>query len=165
MSRIEEALKKTVRAREEAQGGEFGVVAAATEPKTKPSPKPSEPVPPQPLSLLEVEPLELTNKLLVTALEERTAAAEEFNKLRASVVALTRGEPFLNTLMITSGVSEEGKSMTALNLAVSLAKEQDHTVLLVDTDLRRPSLHRYLGINPKKGWCIACVTIFRFQRY
>ena len=41
--------------------------------------------------------------------------------------------------------------MTALNLAISLAKEQDHTVLLVDTDLRRPSVHRYLDIEPEVG--------------
>jgi exopolysaccharide/PEP-CTERM locus tyrosine autokinase len=41
--------------------------------------------------------------------------------------------------------------MTALNLAISLAKEHDHTVLLVDTDLRRPSVHRYLDIKPEVG--------------
>jgi capsular exopolysaccharide synthesis family protein len=41
--------------------------------------------------------------------------------------------------------------MTALNLAISLAKEQDHTVLLVDTDLRRPSVHKYLNITPEVG--------------
>ncbi len=41
--------------------------------------------------------------------------------------------------------------MTALNLAISLAKEQDHTVLLVDTDLRRPSVHKYLEIEPEVG--------------
>ena len=41
--------------------------------------------------------------------------------------------------------------MMALNLAISLAKEHDHTVLLVDTDLRRPSVHKYLGLTAEKG--------------
>ena len=66
-------------------------------------------------------------------------------------MALTKGEEFSNTLLITSTVSEEGKSMTALNLAISLAREHDHTVLLVDPDLRRPSIHRFLGIEPEVG--------------
>ena len=102
-------------------------------------------------SLLNVVPLKITNLMLATAREEKTIVVEEFNKLRSTVIALTKGEKFLNTVMVTSTASEEGKSMTALNLAISLAKEQDHTVLLVDTDLRRPSVHRYLDITPDVG--------------
>ena len=101
--------------------------------------------------LLTVEPLSVDNKMLITAHEERTNAVEEYNKLRSTVISLTRGETFLNSLIITSCAPSEGKSITALNLAISLAKEQDHTVLLVDADLRRPSLHRYLGISPQYG--------------
>jgi exopolysaccharide/PEP-CTERM locus tyrosine autokinase len=101
--------------------------------------------------LLDVVPLKITHLLLATAREEKNNVVEEFNKLRSSVIALTKGENFKNTLLVTSTVSEEGKSMAALNLAISMAKEQDHTVLLIDTDLRRPSVHRYLGIEPKIG--------------
>ncbi len=101
--------------------------------------------------LLEVEPITVNNRMLITALDERTNAVEEYNKLRSTVISLTRGEAFLNSLIITSCAPSEGKSITALNLAISLAKEQDHTVLLVDADLRRPSLHRYLGISPEYG--------------
>jgi receptor protein-tyrosine kinase/non-specific protein-tyrosine kinase len=39
-----------------------------------------------------------------------------------------------------------------LNLAISLAQEYDHTVLLIDADFRRPSIHRYLGIEQRKGF-------------
>ena len=39
-----------------------------------------------------------------------------------------------------------------MNLAISLAQEYDHTVLLIDTDFRRPSIHRYLGIELGKGF-------------
>jgi len=53
--------------------------------------------------------------------------------------------------MVTSSVSCEGKSITALNLALTLAQEYDHTVLLVDADLRKPSIHGYLEIEPRAG--------------
>ncbi len=102
-------------------------------------------------ALLDVVPLKIDNLMLATARDEKNAVVEEYNKLRSTIIALTKGESFLNTLMVTSTISEEGKSMTALNLAISLAKEHNHTVLLVDTDLRRPSVHKYLDITPDVG--------------
>jgi receptor protein-tyrosine kinase/non-specific protein-tyrosine kinase len=54
--------------------------------------------------------------------------------------------------MITSAVGDEGKSITSLNLALSLADDYDHTVLLIDADFRAPSLHQYLGIEPQIGF-------------
>jgi receptor protein-tyrosine kinase/non-specific protein-tyrosine kinase len=77
---------------------------------------------------------------------------EEFRKLKSALVKLTTGDVFKNTVLVTSSVPNEGKSITALNLAISLAQEYDHTVLLIDTDFRRPSIHRYLGIEPRKGF-------------
>ena len=101
--------------------------------------------------LLDVQPLSIADRMLVAAHEDRSVASEEYNKLRSTIIALTRGEVFLNTLLVTSTASDEGKTITALNLAISLAKEQDHTVLLVDADLRRPSIHKYLDIEPEFG--------------
>jgi Mrp family chromosome partitioning ATPase len=49
--------------------------------------------------------------------------------------------------MVTSAVAGEGKSFTAINLAMSIAAELDHTVMLVDADLARPPLPRMLGIE------------------
>ena len=142
MSRIEEALKKVSGQKKVPQeNNSFVPGKKTTEIKHR-----------NPLNLLlDVVPIQISNLLLATAREEKTNVVEEFNKLRSTVIALTKGEKFLNTLMVTSTASEEGKSMTALNLAISLAKEQDHTVLLVDTDLRRPSIHKYLDINPEVG--------------
>lgn len=102
-------------------------------------------------ALLDVVPIKVTNLLLATAQDDKNIVVEEFNRLRSAIIALTKGDKFLNTLLVTSTASEEGKSMTALNLAISLAKEHDHTVLLVDTDLRRPSVHKYLDLAPEKG--------------
>jgi exopolysaccharide/PEP-CTERM locus tyrosine autokinase len=53
--------------------------------------------------------------------------------------------------MVTSAEMDEGKSLTALNLAVALSNEIDHTVLLVDADLRNPSIQTYFGMERRKG--------------
>ena len=51
-----------------------------------------------------------------------------------------------NLIMITSALAGEGKSFTAVNLAMSIATERDHTVMLVDADVARPSISRMLGL-------------------
>ncbi len=56
-----------------------------------------------------------------------------------------------NTLAITSPGEDEGKSLMAINLAISLALEISHTVLLVDANLRHPSIHEHLGMPPGEG--------------
>ncbi|MDD2736013.1 MAG: XrtA-associated tyrosine autokinase [Desulfuromonadaceae bacterium] len=77
---------------------------------------------------------------------------EELRKLKAVLVKLTSGDTFQNTMLVTSAVQNEGKSLTALNLAISLAQEYDHTVLLIDADFRRPTIHSHLGIELKQGF-------------
>lgn len=91
------------------------------------------------------------NSRLVTISAPDSIIAEEFRKLKTKVVTLTKQSGFQNSIMVTSALGGEGKSFTALNLAVSLAQEYDHTVLLVDADLRKPSLHEYLGILSGPG--------------
>jgi capsular exopolysaccharide synthesis family protein len=56
-----------------------------------------------------------------------------------------------NALAISSAAAAEGKTLTAINLAISLARELHHTVLLVDLDLRNPNVHRYFGLDPARG--------------
>jgi non-specific protein-tyrosine kinase len=56
-----------------------------------------------------------------------------------------------NTVMVTSPNRAEGKTLTAVNLAIGIARELDRTVLFVDADLRTPSAHRTLGIDAKQG--------------
>lgn len=56
-----------------------------------------------------------------------------------------------NTLMVTSALPGEGKTLTAINLALSFSKEFSQTVLLVDCDLRRQSVHEVLGYQAEKG--------------
>ena len=56
-----------------------------------------------------------------------------------------------NALAITSPTPADGKTTTAINLAVSLAREMHQTVLLVDMDLRNPCMHKYFGLKSNKG--------------
>lgn len=56
-----------------------------------------------------------------------------------------------NALAITSPGENEGKTMTAINLAISMATEVNQTVLLVDANLRHPSVHQYFGLNEDVG--------------
>jgi Mrp family chromosome partitioning ATPase len=55
------------------------------------------------------------------------------------------------SLAIFSPSSDDGKSTTAINLAIGLANDHRHTVLLVDLDLKRPAIATKLGINPQRG--------------
>ncbi len=87
---------------------------------------------------------------IVSITDPYSSAAEEFRKLRARIFQVTEKD-FLNTLMVTSGQAGEGKTTTAINLAIAVAHEIDHTVLLIDGDLRKPSIHKYLGLNPPYG--------------
>jgi len=56
-----------------------------------------------------------------------------------------------NTLLIASPNPGEGRTITAINLSISLAQQIDGTVLLVDADLRKPSIHNLLGLEVKRG--------------
>jgi protein-tyrosine kinase len=91
------------------------------------------------------------NPFLVNLHDPHCPTAEEYRKLKSVLVKMTTGATFKNCLMVTSSVPSEGKSLTALNLALSMAQELDHTVLLVDADLRRPSVHRYLNVEQGVG--------------
>lgn len=56
-----------------------------------------------------------------------------------------------SSLIVTSVAQDEGKTTTAINLGISIAKEIEYTVLLVDANLRKPELHTYFGVKPELG--------------
>ena len=60
-------------------------------------------------------------------------------------------EQGLKTLLITSASNSEGRTLTSANLSIELARQSGHRVLLVDADLRNPSIHRILGISQSTG--------------
>ena len=76
--------------------------------------------------------------------------AEYYKVLRTNIQQRAR-ENNWNTIMITSVQPGEGKTLTSINLAISFAKEFNQTVLLVDCDLKRQNVHRYLNFSFDKG--------------
>jgi protein-tyrosine kinase len=55
------------------------------------------------------------------------------------------------TLGVTSARAGDGKTLTAINLGISIAMEPNYSVLVVDADLRRPSVHTFFGLKPQHG--------------
>ncbi|MGH2944706.1 MAG: P-loop NTPase [Solirubrobacteraceae bacterium] len=86
---------------------------------------------------------------IVMLAEPNDAHAEPFRVLRTSLL-LRNAEYDARTIMLTSATSGEGKTTTAANLAVALART-GRRVILVDLDLRRPSLHRLFGLAGHPG--------------
>jgi Mrp family chromosome partitioning ATPase len=75
--------------------------------------------------------------------------AESYRALRTSLLLTSVGAP-PKTILITSALPREGKTTTSINTAVVLAQKGTR-VLLIDADLRRPSIHKTLGLGPRVG--------------
>jgi capsular exopolysaccharide synthesis family protein len=83
---------------------------------------------------------------LVSLLAPSSMEADQYRGLRHTVERLHR-ESGLQVVAVTSPGAGEGKTITTLNLAASLAQSPDTRVLVIDADLHRPSVGTYLGIN------------------
>ena len=93
---------------------------------------------------------------IVTPNAPRSHIADEYRVIKRPLIsnAMGRGAAALahgNLIMVTSAMSGEGKSFTSVNLAMSIAAELDHTVMLVDADVARPSILRMLGLPSGPG--------------
>lgn len=93
--------------------------------------------------------LEQTNADLVV-IAERSPASEQFAGLRAKLMVLRR-EQNLGTFCVTSSVMNEGKTFVSTNLALTLASESERGGIIIDCDLRNPSVHKMFGIRDAIG--------------
>jgi capsular exopolysaccharide synthesis family protein len=75
--------------------------------------------------------------------------SESYRALRTSLLLSNLGSP-PKVIMVTSALPQEGKSTTSTNTAIVLA-QKGVRVLLIDADLRRPSIHKILGMGPRSG--------------
>jgi capsular exopolysaccharide synthesis family protein len=87
---------------------------------------------------------------LVAVTEKDGLAAEKFRFLAVRLRQLQQRRP-LKRLLITSSMPEEGKSMVAANLACTLASRRQQKVLLLEGDLRRPTIQRQFGLGKISG--------------
>jgi protein-tyrosine kinase len=146
MSRIEEALERAGQLRDnEVRDLPPRMSGKGMEAELKTI---QEPIPKPPVSLGDSS---VANPYLVVINDPQSPVAEEYKKLKEAVIKVTNQNGFKNMIVVTSSLPGEGKSVTAINLALCIAQEYDHTVLLVDADLRKPSCARYLGIVEDKG--------------
>lgn len=88
--------------------------------------------------------------VLVTGLDPQSVEAEQFRLLKNNILFPEKGKP-PKSIMITSFSPSEGKSFVAANLAISIAQNIDEYVLLLDCDLRSPSIHPLFGLGETPG--------------
>jgi capsular exopolysaccharide synthesis family protein len=87
---------------------------------------------------------------LVAALAPQSLAAEQYRSLRTRIKQAENGRA-IRAIAVTSPNKGDGKSLTAANLSLTMAQEFQQRVLLIDADLRRPSVHHLFGISDTPG--------------
>jgi len=91
-----------------------------------------------------------TSTMLFLGSEERARGTEEFRALRSQLYQLREQQP-LRRILVTSSLPHEGRSFIAANLAQVMARQPGCRTLLIDADLRNPSLHLALGASATPG--------------
>jgi len=158
MSRVYRALEKAEREKEkktrgESSSGSFTEIPRdetvstpeSTIPRLREYRKEIPPVAEQGKQKLELPPTEIP-PILVPPPD--SFAAEQFRKLRTEIF-LKSDNPH-RIILVTSAVPQEGKSLVAMNLALTISKEIQRKVILIDGDLRRPSI-RLPNLHNSKG--------------
>ena len=110
---------------------------------------------------VEVDPMLLEDKRVLATPNAYARAAEEYKLLKAQVLKKAR-ENGWQTIMLTSVGKGEGKTLTAINLALAISQEVNETSLLVEADLREPSMQRFFGLRGEPGlsnYLLECVPL------
>lgn len=133
-------------------------------PAYAPAPRPVQPVTPRPTPVRKpatrMTGLRLRPDLAEKVVSDAATSAVVVEQYRSIAAHLQhwRGQRGRATLMVASAVAGEGRTLTAVNLAVSLRSALQHSVLLVDADLRKPSLHDVLLVEQRPGIGEALLT-------
>lgn len=87
---------------------------------------------------------------LVPYFDRMSPISEQYRQLRATLKG-PAGTDAPKVIAVTSAVEGEGKSVTALNLAITYADDKECRVVVVDADMRKPSVHRLFGVDNQRG--------------
>jgi protein-tyrosine kinase len=159
MSVVEKAIRKLQKQREQSE--EESRASAASQPAQ--APQASEPAPPRAAAApaasqatVILDRATLRSAGLMPPDEEIDLITRQYRKIKHPLVARAMGrgvprEPKGYLIMIASAMSGEGKTFTAMNLALSLSLEKDLSVLLVDADAPKPHLTRVMGLANAPG--------------
>ena len=93
---------------------------------------------------------EVRNSNRMVAGIENHPLRDTFKMLRTRVLQEMKANSW-NTIVVTSPATGAGKTLTAVNLSIAIAGDLSHTALLIDGDLRHPSVHQYFGYEPERG--------------
>ena len=162
MSIIEKAIDKVTRVAGEADARSVAQEHRAVS-RTSPEPIPGSsytgaPAPPDTsaANTITIDFEQLRETGVLPPIEQELILAEQYRRIKRPLLsnAYGRGAPLVergNLIQVTSAVPGEGKTFTAINLALSIAKEQDHTVLLIDADLAMSRITRAFGLTDSPG--------------
>jgi len=166
MSRMYDVLKKTEKERsaykvigieEEVEAPETQIAEAPGEDSVAPEAMSPISATPDPIALdallarcRATDWMPNTKTMLFFGSDEPLGGAEEFRTLRTQLFHLREKQP-LRRILVTSSVPKEGRSFVAANLALAMARQAGCRVLLIDADLRHPSLHSALGTSATPG--------------
>jgi len=150
MSKLNQALEKAKKNRQEMEREESRSIESAesrTGPITPAQDKPLKPV------YSSTKVIECDADLLQRNRVVSICTRDESDglKILRTQILNTMSEEGKNTLMITSANPGEGKTLTAINLAISFSHQFNKTVLLVDGDIKKPTIHTYMGLDDGPG--------------
>jgi protein-tyrosine kinase len=156
MGRVDDAMRRAQAARD----GERDVAATAViepEPTLAPESSPAEAAPVNAESIFEHLDARLAEKVVV---DDRMLPGirEQYRRLAAALHQAQATNGF-KVIMIASAVEKEGKSLTSSNLALTLSESYKRRVLLIDADLRRPSLHTTFNLGHVSGLSEALMSL------
>ena len=92
-----------------------------------------------------------SRRIISSWYDEESLAATEFRRLYSKIRNLYTNKEIKN-LLITSATMGEGKSTIAALFATTISKYRDTNTLLIDCDLRRPSIHKIFGVERENGF-------------
>jgi protein-tyrosine kinase len=151
MSKLKQALEKAKKDRGEFERGEARSVESL-DPQTEHTPsvrnKPLKPVYSSTKVIHCDDGFLHKNRVISVCTRDE---ADRLKILRTQILN-SMSEEGKNTLMITSANPGEGKTLTAINLAISFSHQFNKTVLLVDGNIRKPTIHKYMGLEDGPGF-------------
>jgi protein-tyrosine kinase len=161
VSLVERALQKiqagdrAKRAAAPAANVVVGEVVARSELRPTPVPKPAPPI--NPNRVVKVDRDALRAAGLLPPIEQERALADQYRAIKRPLIRAAfetqeqREGPPPQLIMIASALPGDGKTFTGVNLAMSMARETDHSVVLVDGDVVKPHLSKLFGIEREPG--------------
>lgn len=161
MSLVERALQKiqasdrAKRAAAPSANVVVGEVVARTELRPAPTPKPAPPI--NPNRVVKVDRDALRSSGLMPPVEQERMLADQYRAIKRPLIraAFESPQPIEGPppqlIMIASALPGDGKTFTGVNLAMSMAREADHAVVLVDGDVIKPHLSKLFGIDREPG--------------